>query len=255
MRDLLVFRGICKGVGDEGRGEVVLDGVSLEVGAGEIVAVVGQRWEGKTTLLRLAAGMELADVGQVCFRGIDFADRSRRGRARLLGREIVWLDRRESGLGLRMLDYVGLPMVMGRGFRRAQVRRLAADALARVGVGHVADRRAQELSNWERVLVGIASAVVVRPGLVVVDDLFDALGATRTQQLGDLLRSLVRELGFGVLFGVSDVEGGLMGHRVLAFEQRALRLMSDQTPNQADELALARASRMIRGGPHSSHAC
>jgi len=43
----------------------------------------------------------------------------------------------------------------------------------------------------------------------------------------------VRELGFGVLFGVSDVESALMAHRVLAFEERALRLMSDQSPNQS----------------------
>jgi ABC-type lipoprotein export system ATPase subunit len=255
MADLLVLRGVCKGFGDGGRGEVVLDGVSLDVGCGEVVAVVGQRWEGKTTLLRLAAGMELADGGLVCFRGVDFASCSRRGRARLLGREIVWLDRRESGLGLRMLDYVGLPLVMGRGLRRTQVRRLAGDALERVGVGHVAGKRVGELSSWERVLVGLASAVIARPGLLVVDDLFDALGATRTQQAGDLLRSLVREQGFGVLFGVSDYDSALMAHRVLAFEERALKLMSDQSPNQTDELAVARAMRTALGGPHSTRAC
>lgn len=238
MPGLLVVRGVCKAYRRGGRGELVLEGVSLDVGRGEVVALVGQRWEGKSTLLRLAAGMALADRGEVCFEGVDFASYSRRRRARLLGREIVWLDRQESGLGLKMLDYVGLPMVMGRGPGRRRVRRMAGDALERVGVEHVAEKRSEELSSWERVLVGLASAVIAQPKLLVVDDLFDALGAGRTQQVGDLLRSLVQELGFGVLFGVSDIEAALMANRVLAFEQRTLKVIADHAPTQNDELAL-----------------
>jgi ABC-type lipoprotein export system ATPase subunit len=255
MAGLLVFCGVGAGYRRGGRDELVLEGVSLGVGVGELVAVVGQRWEGKSTLLWLAAGRALAAEGEVCFQGVDFASYSRRSRAHLLGREIVWLDRRESGLGLKMLDYIGLPMVMGRGPRRPQARRVAAAALERVGVAHVAGKRAAELSSWERVLVGLASAVVARPKLLVVDDLLDALGATRTQQAGDLLRSLAQELGFGVLFGVSDIEAALMAHRVLAFEQRALKVLSDHSPTQADELAVGRATRTARGGPRSTRVC
>jgi predicted ABC-type transport system involved in lysophospholipase L1 biosynthesis ATPase subunit len=238
-----------------GRAGLILEDVSLEVDAEQTVVVVGERWEGKTTLLRLAAGMELAEDGQVLFEGVDFAGCSRRKRARLLGRDIVWLDRTESGLALTMLDYVGLPLVMGwRGPRRAQVRRMAAEALERVGVAHVAHKRPPALSSWERVLVGLASAIVVRPKLLVVDDLLDALGTSRTLQAGDLLNSLAREFGFGVLFSVSDLDAAIMADRVLAFEQRTLQLMADHHP-QADELALARASRATRGAPRSTRAC
>ncbi len=224
----------------------MLEGVSLDVGDGEVVAVVGQRWEGKTTLLRLAAGMAVADAGQVCFRGVDLGSYSRRRRPRLLGREIVWLDRQESSLGLNVLDYLGLPMVMWRGPRRSQARRMAAEALERVGVAHVAETRVGDLSSWERVLVGLASAVIVRPKLLVVDDLFDGLGATRMFQVSDLLRSLVGEFGFGVLFGVSDVEAAVMADRVLVFERRALKVLSDLAQIQADDLAVARAARAAR---------
>ena len=251
---MLVLRGVGAGYRRGGRDELVLEGVSLEVGAGELVAVVGQRWEGKTTLLWLAAGRALAAEGEVRFQGVDFASYSRRRRDRLLGREIVWLDRKVSGLGLKMLDYIGLPMVMWRGPRRSQARRMATAALERVGAPHVAQKRPEELSSWERVLVGLASVVVVRPKLLVVDDLLDALGGTRTQQAGDLLRSLAQELGFGVLFGVSDIEAALMAHRVLAFEQRALKVLSDHSPAQANELAAARAMRTARG-PRSTRVC
>ena len=252
---LLALRGVRVGFRQGGRAGLILEDVSLEVDAGQTVAVVGQRWEGKTTLLRVAAGMELAEDGQVLFEGVDFASRSRRKRARLLGRDIVWLDRTESGLGLTMLDYLGLPLVMGwRGPRRAQVRRMAADALERVGVAHIARSRPQALSSWERVLVGLASAIVVRPKLLLVDDLLDALGTSRTLQAGDLLNSLAGEFGFGVLFSVSEIDSAIMADRVLAFEQRTLRLMAEHHP-QADELALARAGRAARGAPRSTRAC
>jgi ABC-type lipoprotein export system ATPase subunit len=252
---LLVVRGVRKAFRSGGRGELVLEGASLDVGGGDLVAVVGQRWEGKTTLLELAAGMVLADGGEVRFEGVDFASCSRRRRGKLLGREIVWLDRKELGLGLKMLDYVGLPMVMGRGPGRRRARRMAGDALERVGAGHIAEKHAGDLSSWERVLVGLAGAVVAQPKLLVVDDLFDALGAGRTQLVGDLLHSLARELGFGVLFSVSDLDAALMANRVLVFERRSLKIMSDHPATQADDLAQVRALRAVRGGPPSTRAC
>jgi putative ABC transport system ATP-binding protein len=252
-----VLRGVGKGYRDGVREELVLDGVSLRLGPGEIVAVVGQRWEGKTTLLRLASGMALADEGEVRFQGKDYAAYSRRSRGRLLGREIVWLDRQESQLGLKILDYVALPMVMGRGpgCRRREVRRMARDALERVGVAHVAEKRHRDLSTWERVLVGLAGAVIVRPKLLVVDDLLDALGVGRTQQASDLLRSLVREFGFGALLGVSDFEAALVADRVLAFERRGMKLMSNQTPTQANLLPFARGDGKLRDGSRSTRVC
>jgi predicted ABC-type transport system involved in lysophospholipase L1 biosynthesis ATPase subunit len=231
------------GYRDDGRAGLILEDVSLDVDAEQTVALVGQRWEGKTKLLHLAAGMKLAEDGTVLFEGRDFASRSRHKRARLLGRDIAWLDRTEPTLRLTMLDYIGLPLVMGwRGPRRAQARRLAAEALERVGVAHVAHKRPQALSSWERVLVGLASAVVVRPKLLVIDDLLDALGTTRTLQAGELLNSLAREYGFGVLFTVSDLDAAIMADRILAFEHRKLRLMADHQRQQAAILPFPRAA-------------
>jgi ABC-type cobalamin/Fe3+-siderophores transport system ATPase subunit len=255
MPGLLAFCGVRVGYRRGGRAGLILEDVSLEVNAEQTVAVVGQRWEGKTTLLRLAAGMELAEDGQVLFGGQDLAGYTRRKRARLLGRDIVWLDRNQPGLELSTLDYIGLPLVMGwRGPRRAQARRTATQALERVGIAHVAHKRPQALSNWERVLVGLASAITVRPKLLVIDDLLDALGTSRTLEAGKLLNSLAHEHGFGVLFSVSDIDSAIMADRVLALEQHTLHLMADHQP-QADELALARASRATLGASRSTRAC
>jgi ABC-type cobalamin/Fe3+-siderophores transport system ATPase subunit len=252
---LVAFRGVRVGYRQSGRAGLILENVSLDVNAQQTVAVVGQRWEGKTTLLRLAAGMELAEDGHVLFDGQDLASHSRRKRARLLGRDIVWLDRTEPGLELSTLDYIGLPLVMGwRGPRRTQARRTATHALERVGIAHVAHKRPQALSNWERVLVGLARAITVEPKLLLIDDLLDALGTSRTLQAGELLNTLAHELGFGVLYSVSDIDSAIMADRVLTLEQRTLQLMADHQP-QADELALARATRATRGAPRSTRAC
>jgi predicted ABC-type transport system involved in lysophospholipase L1 biosynthesis ATPase subunit len=243
---LLAFCGVRVGYRESGRAGLILEDVSLEMQAAQTVAVVGQRWEGKTTLLRLASGMELAEDGQVIFDGADLASQSRRKRARLLGRDVVWLDRTESGLGLTTLDYIGLPLVMGwHGPRRAQVRHTAAAALERVGVPHVAHKHPLTLSSWERVLVGLASAIAVRPKLLVIDDLLDALGTSRTLKAGELLNSLAHEYGFGVLFSVSDIDSAIMADRVLTLEQRTLQLMADHQPQQAEILEFPRT---VNGG-------
>jgi ABC-type cobalamin/Fe3+-siderophores transport system ATPase subunit len=243
MPGLLALRGVRVGYRQDGRAGLILENLSLDVDAQQTVAVVGQRWEGKSTLLRVAAGMALAEDGAALFEGVDFASCSRRERARLLRHDIVWLDRTESDLRLTMLDYIGLPLVWGwRGPRRMQVRRMAAEALDRVGVAHVAHERPQALSSWERVLVGLARAVMVRPKLLVIDDLLDALGNTRTLQAGNLLNSLAHEYGFGVLFSVSDLDAAIMADRILAFEQRTLRLMADHHPQEAAILQFPQAA-------------
>jgi ABC-type Mn2+/Zn2+ transport system ATPase subunit len=146
----------------------------------------------------------------------------------LLGSEIAWTDREGSGIRVQVRDFVGLPLTMGRRHGRREMRGLAQAALERVGVPGCAEQRWEDLSNWERVLVGLARGIVGRPQLLLVDDLLDGLGLIRTQEAGDLLRSLVAELGCGVLMSVSDPGVGLVADRVWSFRRGGLELMSDQ---------------------------
>jgi ABC-type taurine transport system ATPase subunit len=207
----------------------MLEDVSLNVAPEESVAILGRRWEGKTTLLNVAAGMQLADRGEVLFQGVDFANLSRLKRARLPGHDIVWLDRTEPVLGFTMLNQLGLPLMTTRwrGANRAQVRCMAADALERVGAGDLAHKRPQDLQDWERVLIGLATAVIARPKLLVIDDLLDALDNNHTFQAGALLKTLAHEYGFGALFSVSQIDSAIMADRILTLEDRTLRLIAD----------------------------
>jgi predicted ABC-type transport system involved in lysophospholipase L1 biosynthesis ATPase subunit len=225
---VLVLEGVGRAFRRGRRRWRVLDGVSLSVGVGEVVGVLGERGVGKTTLLEVAAGIEPADVGSVWFEGRDLTCCSADERAGLLGDRIAWMHR--DGMGdLAVLDYVGLPLAMGRGEGMRDVDDQAMAALERVGVAGCARQSWDELSNWERVLVAFARGFVGAPRLMVVDDLLDGLGAGGTREAGELLLSLAGELGCGVLVAASDLEALLVAHRVLHLANGTLTVMSDST--------------------------
>jgi len=232
MTELLTVRAVHKSYRRGERRLRVLEDVSLTVAAREIVAVLGSRYEGKTTLLKLAAGLERPDAGEVWFAGRELGSLRARERERLLGDEIAWIDSEGTGLEFEVLDYVGLPLRMRCGARDADDR--AMTALERVEVPDIARRRWAELSNWERVLAAFARAIASAPRLMVVDDVLDGLGMSKTREASELLCSLVQELGCGVLMSASDIEAALLADQVWSFDQRTLRPISDQGGGEAD---------------------
>jgi len=204
--ELLLVDGVCKGYWRGGLWSDVLKEVSVGVGRGEVVAVIGPRLGGKTTLLQIAAGMETPDSGRVLLGGRELSSRGEGSRAwrawwaarrervgvPLLGRDVVWVSRDGPHQDLEVAKYVGWPLaVHDRGHRDA--RMMAARALERVGARECMGRCWGELSNWQRVLVGLARGFAGSPQLVVIDDLLDALGSHDTETASDLLRSLVEE--------------------------------------------------------------
>lgn len=250
MAELLELEGVCKSYRRGERRLRVLCDVSLQVDAGEIVAVVGSRNQGKSTLLKIAAGLEQPDAGVVRFKGRCLNDMRVRERELLLGQEITWLDREGTGLDFEMLDYVALPLMMGRGHRDAAERAMAA--LDRVGGSGVAHRRWAELSNWERVLVAFARGFASRPALMVVDDVIDGLGMSKTRDAGELLCELARELGCGVLMSASDVEAALIADREWVFEVGELRMVSGDGELVADVIEFPRGGAVESRGSSGS---
>jgi ABC-type lipoprotein export system ATPase subunit len=252
MAELLSLRGVGKGYRRGGRWLRVLVDVSLDVGPGELVAVVGSRGEGKTTLLEVAAGLRLPDEGEVWLSDVDLACCSDAERARRLGGEIAWVHHEGTGVKFDVVDYVGLPLAMGRRHGRHAAERLALNALERVGVAECAHQRWEELSNWERVLVGLARGVVGKPRLMILDDVGDGLGMRKTREAGELLQGLVAELGCGVLMSTSDLEATLVADRVWSFERGRLKLMSDQNRTHADVIDFPGTRRSRASGGASS---
>lgn len=226
----LSVKGVWKGYSRGGQWTAVLENVTFEVEPGEIVAVTGSRLEGKTTLLRIAAGMERPDRGSVSLGDRRLTDCRDGEQSHLLGHQIMWLDRRGPKLKMEVAKFVGWPLALhGRG--RGQAERAAAQVLERVGARTCLGRCWGELSDWQRVLVSLARAFAGSPQVVVIDDLLDALGGPATEEASDLLRSLVEmsEPRCGVLMSASDMESAIFADRVWSFTgKRSLKLMAGQ---------------------------
>jgi ABC-type lipoprotein export system ATPase subunit len=224
----LKIDGVWKGYPRGAQWIEVLANVSFKVERGEVVAVTGSRLAGKTTLLKIAAGMEQPDKGSVLLCGGVKTDCSDGERSRLLGREVVWLDRDGPGLNVEVSRFVGLPLAL-HGHGRRQAERGAARVLERVGARKCQGRHWGELSSWQRALVGLARAFAGRPQLIVIDGLLDGLGGPATEEASDLLRSLIEESesSCGVLMSASDIESAMFADRVWSITgKRSLKLMA-----------------------------
>jgi putative ABC transport system ATP-binding protein len=192
----------------------VLAGASLEVRAGEYLAVWGKRGAGKTTLLRIAAGLEPPDAGSVFYDGADLSRLSEAAHARLMRRELGWVRREGPSSNLEMIDYVALPLLIEHSQRRARAR--ASEVLRRVGMSECAGQHWSSLSDGERALVAIAHGIVRDPRLLLLDDPTANLGLREREELLQLLESLVEESGLAVLMTVPDMPAAMRSHQLRA---------------------------------------
>jgi ABC-type cobalamin/Fe3+-siderophores transport system ATPase subunit len=211
--ELLSLRGVYLGF-RRGEQHVVqaLRGVSLDVDVGEVVSVLARRAQGKTTLLRVAAGMWRPGAGKVYFEGQDLWELSDRERSGLLARRIALVRPVAPGVDVPILVHVETPLRVVCGKREA--RRGALAALERVGASDCVGQRWGSLADWERALVALAQGIARKPSLLLVDDLTATLGLVETDELTRLIDTLCGEMEMGVLMSVSDANATVWSGRI-----------------------------------------
>jgi ABC-type lipoprotein export system ATPase subunit len=225
---------------DRGHDRVsVLEDVSLSVDEGEIVAVVGGGGQGKTTLIRLASGTLVADRGTVLINGADAARLKDKQLARLLASDLGVATGTGPGPRVTVREYIENALAAPKQGRRKRWqprkrRALAQSILDDLGISECGPMRWDELSDWQRVLVELAQAVVVRPRLLLVDNIAGSFGLQRKQAVMSLLEGFAREYGCGVLMAASDHMAALRSLRVWQLHGGRLRLMADHTEAEVD---------------------
>lgn len=209
----------------------VLDDVSLSVQPGDFIAVWGAKNAGKSTLLKIAAGLEHPDAGTVRFLGKDLYGLSAKQLARVHNGQLSWVERSGPHSDeLKMADFVAVPVMYGR--KRSEARRCALDALEQVGILDCADARWDDLGNHERMLVALAQAIVREPKLLVMDDPTGSLDAVERSKILDLVRALTTEADVGVLMAVPDMPSMLRATEMFVLLDG--QLLTDDDPPGGD---------------------
>lgn len=187
-----------------GRSEVqALRGVTLDVRRGDFLALVGPSGSGKTTLLNLIGALDSATSGTVTLLGRDLGAMNRRERAEL----------RLHTIGFVFQAYNLIPVLTARenvefvlelqgvGAERSE---RALRVLEELGLGELADRRANELSGGQQQRVAVARAVASRPALVLADEPTANLDTANAEVLMGLMRRLHDEHGMTFVFSTHD---------------------------------------------------
>jgi putative ABC transport system ATP-binding protein len=179
---------LCKQVSSPEGSLTIVDEVSLDILAGESVAVTGASGAGKSTLLALLAGLDVPTRGRVLLEGHDLTQLDEDGRARLRAQRVGFVFQSFHLIpALTALENVMLPLELaGRG----DARRAAAETLSRVGLRERTGHYPRQLSGGEQQRVALARAFVTQPAVLFADEPTGNLDTVTGARVGELLFEL-----------------------------------------------------------------
>lgn len=173
----------------------VLDGVSLDIGRGEIVAVTGPSGAGKTTLLQIVGSLERADSGSVSYEGTRLETLGEKALARFRNVNIGFIFQFHQLLPeFTLLENVEMPALIG-GRNRADARRRAMELIEYLGLGDRTTHKPSQLSGGERQRAAVARALVNNPRVVLADEPTGSLDSRNRAELHRLFFDLRRDMG------------------------------------------------------------
>ncbi len=203
-------RGLTKRYGDV----VAVDGIDLDIPAGEFFTMLGPSGSGKTTTLRMIAGFEMPDEGSI----------------ELAGEDVSRLPPYDRPVNTVFQDYALFPHMtvqanveyglMVKKVKKGERRERATKALEMVRLAGYGDRKPSQLSGGQRQRVALARAIVNRPKVLLLDEPLGALDLKLRQEMQIELKSIQREVGITFVYVTHDQEEALtMSDRLAVFNQ------------------------------------
>lgn len=207
---LIEIRNLAKSFGSV----KAVDGVDLDIHAGEFLTLLGPSGSGKTTVLRMIAGFETPDSGSITLNGVD----------------ITYLPPYERDVNTVFQDYALFPHMdvisnieyglRVKGVEKKERREKALRALEQVRLSGYENRKPNQLSGGQRQRVALARALVNRPSVLLLDEPLGALDLKLRQQMQIELKELQREVGITFIFVTHDQEEALtMSDRIAVFDK------------------------------------
>jgi putative ABC transport system ATP-binding protein len=228
---LLVLDRVSKRYASGRRQQMVLRQVSLDVAPGELVGIWGRRRSGRTTLLRVAAGIERPDEGVVRFDGIDLA----RDRGRILGSQLAYCHMRfGTGRGQDVAEHVAVAL-LASGISPSRARARAEAVLERAGAASCSALEPRELDATEAVRASIARGLVVEPRMLLIDEPTNGVDLRQRDSILELLRGIADE-GVAVVVTAGEMTALTGSDRVLSISDGELR--GDAVPTPASVVPL-----------------
>ena len=191
-----------------------LQGVTLEIEEGEIVAVIGPSGSGKSTLMNLVGCLDAPTNGRYELDGQDISRMSDSRLSEIRGRQIGFVFQTYNLLPrLTARANVELPLMYNNGADR---RRRALEALEMVGLGDRANHKPTELSGGQQQRVGIARALVKEPRIMLADEPTGNLDSTSSEEIMSLLKDLNREQGLTLMIVTHEFDIAAETDRIIS---------------------------------------
>jgi len=214
---LIRLRGVTKQYGSGQAALMALKGVDIDIHAGEFVAIMGPSGSGKSTAMNIIGCLDTPSGGEYLFHGMHVEALSRDQRARLRRRYLGFVFQ-----GFNLLartsaqENVELPLLY-RGESPANRHRLAAKALASVGLAGWEHHTPAELSGGQQQRVAIARAIVTEPAVLLADEPTGNLDSQRSREIMELLSRLNQEHGITIMMVTHEPDMALYAKRIVRF--------------------------------------